>query len=295
MKLLIKASIIFLLSGLCFHISVEESNAEVKIGVLAKRGAARAMAKWEQTGIYLTKALGEQVIIIPLKFTLIETMVKTGRIDFLLANSSLFVEMKKKYEARAIATMVNDLDNNPLSQFGGVIFSRKNSGITELKDIRQKRFMAVKFSSFGGGQMAWRLLLENNIDPEQDTAAFLEAGTHDLVVRAVRNGKVDVGTVRTDTLERMQAEGKIQMNEFHIINAIEDFFPFVRSTRLYPEWPMAAMVHTSSALSKKVATALQKMPAHSSAVTSAKIAGWTPPLDYSSVRECLKTINYTSN
>lgn len=295
MKLLSKFSIISLLLIMCLLAIVGNATAEIKIGVLAKRGAPRALAQWQQTGVYLTEVLEEQVVIIPIKFTLIETMVKTGRIDFLLANSSLFVEMQKKYDARAIATMVNDLGHKSLSQFGGVIFSKSNSDIKELQDIRGKRFMTVKFSSFGGGQMAWRLLLDNNIDPEKDTSAFLEAGTHDLVVRAVQGGKVDAGTVRTDTLERMQAEGKIRLNEFHIINAKKDSFPFVRSTRLYPEWPMAAMVHTSSALSAKVATALQKMPTDSVAATSAKITGWIQPLDYSTVRECLKTIKYTSH
>ncbi len=292
MKTLLKVALICLLTGVCIHGSVEESNAEIKIGVLAKRGAARAMNQWQQTGRYLTGVLQEEVIIIPIKFTLIETMVKTGRIDFLLANSSLFVEMKKKYDARAIATMINDLGHKSRSQFGGVIFSKKNSNVRELQDIHKKRFMTVKFSSFGGGQMAWRLLLDNGIDPKQDTAAFLEAGTHDLVVRAVQSGKADVGTVRTDTLERMQDEGKISMDEFHIINAKRDSFPFVRSTRLYPEWPMAALIHTSSALSSKIATALQEIPADSQAATSAKITGWRPPLDYSTVRECLKIITY---
>ncbi|AGF80058.1 ABC-type phosphate/phosphonate transport system, periplasmic component [Desulfocapsa sulfexigens DSM 10523] len=273
--------------------SVRYSSAEIKVGVLAKRGPSRAMAQWAQTGNYLTDVLGEQVVIIPIKFTLIESMVKTGRIDFLFANSAFFVEMEKKYQARAITTVINSLDNKPLDKFGGVIFTRKGSGIKKLEDIRGKRFMTVKFSSFGGGQMAWRLLLKNNIDPQKETAAFLEAGTHDLVVRAVESGRVDVGTVRTDTLERMQSEGKIQINEFHIIHPIADDFPFVRSTRLYPEWPMAAMAHTTTELSDRVAAALQKIQPDSPAARAASIMGWTAPSDYSSVRDCLETIKYS--
>ena len=221
-------------------------------------------------------------------------MVKTGRIDFLLANSAIFVEMEKKHQARAIVTVVNSLDHKSSDRFGGVLFTKKESAIRELQDIRGKRFMVVKFSSFGGGLMAWRLLLDNNIDPRTETTAFLEAGTHDLVVHAVQNGRADVGTVRTDTLERMQSEGKINMDDFHIIHAIEDHFPFVRSTRLYPEWPMAAMAQTSPKLSANVARALQKMSADSPAAIAAEITGWTKPADYSSVRDCLKTIRYTT-
>lgn len=293
MKFLFKISLLCFLVPLLLNSSVRYSSAEIKIGVLAKRGASRAMAQWAQTGNHLTDIVGEQVVIIPIKFTLIESMVKTGRIDFLFANSAFFVEMENKYQARAIATVINSLDNKPLDKFGGVIFTRKGSGIRKLEDIRGKRFMTVQFSSFGGGQMAWRLLLDNNIDPQKETAAFLEAGTHDLVVRAVQSGRADVGTVRTDTLERMQSEGKIRMNEFHIIHAIEDDFPFVRSTRLYPEWPMAAMAHTTPQLSARVATALQKMKPDSPAARAASIIGWTAPSDYGSVRDCLETIKYS--
>ena len=39
--------------------------------------------------------------------------------------------------------------------------------------------MVVKYSSFGSAHMAWRLLIENGIDPQKDMAAFLEGKKHD--------------------------------------------------------------------------------------------------------------------
>lgn len=284
--------------SLCFliplflHGSVIYSCAEITIGVLANRVAVRVMAQWKQTSISLTEQLGEEVVIIPISFSSIEPMVKANRIDFLLANSAFFVKIEKKYQARAIATMVNSASNLPLDRFGGVLFTRKNSGIEKLDDIRGKRYIMVNFSSFGGGQMATRLLQDNQLDLQQETASILEAGTHDLVVRAIQSGLADVGTVRTDTLERMQNEGEIDINEFHIIHAIEDEFPFVHSTRLYPEWPMAALAQTPVKLSNKMALALQKITADSPAAQAANITGWKKPSDYSSVRECLETIGH---
>ncbi len=293
MNYLLKKILLCFLVPLCLLIFVENSCAEIKIGVLAKRGATRALAQWKQTGTYLTKMLEEEVVIIPITFNSIEPMVKAGRIDFLLANSAFFVEMQKKYHIRAIATMVNSFNDIPLDRFGGVLFSKKDSGIRTLKDIRGKRYVSVKFSSFGGGQMAWRLLLNNHIDPKKETASFREAGTHDLVVRAIQSGLADVGTVRTDTLERMDNEGKIDINEFHIIHAIEDDFPFVHSTRLYPEWPMAAMAQTPEKIATKIAAALQKIKPDSLAAQAAHVTGWKKPADYSSVLECLETIKHT--
>ncbi len=268
------------------------ASAEIKIGVLAKRGADVAIAQWGPTGDYLTEKIGEKATIIPLKFENIEHMVKEGKIDFLLANSAFFVEMEKKYQARAIATMVNSVGGKPMDTFGGVIFVKKDSPIQTLADIRGKKFMVVDFSSFGGAHMAWRLLLENGIDPKKDTAAFLEGKKHDNVVLAVLNGVADVGSVRSDTLERMQDEGKIKMADFRIINQIHDDFPFVHSTQLYPEWPMVAMAHTSADVAAKVTEALKAVTPDSPSAKAGKIFGWKDAADFSPVRECLTIIKY---
>ena len=140
--------------------------------------------------------------------------------------------------------------------------------------------------------MAWRLLLENGIDPDKDCAAFLEGKKHDNVVLAVRAGAVDAGTVRTDTLERMVAEGKIKLNEFRVLNQVNDDFPFVRSTRLYPEWPMAACKGTSEETAAAVAAVLTELAPSEDAAKAAKVVGWSEPLDYGPVTECLLEIKY---
>lgn len=288
---LMKAGIICLVAILSL-VFAGTTLADVKIGILAKRGAAKAMKKWGVTGKYLTRELGEKVTIIPLKFTAIEPMVKDGKIDFLLANSAFFVEMEKKYQARAVATLVNSRGGKALDTFGGVILVKKESPIQSLADIKGKKFMVVKYSSFGGGQMAWRLLVDNGIDPMKDTAAFLQGKKHDNVVLAVKNGAVEVGSVRSDTMERMEGEGKIKMSDFRIIHQVNDDFPFVHSTRLYPEWPMAALAQTDDGLAAKVTTALTSLSADSASAKTAKIVGWKKPADYSSVRDCLTTIKY---
>lgn len=268
------------------------AQAEIKIGVLAKRGAPHAMKQWGPTGAYLSDKIGEKVTIVPLKFVAIEPMVKDGKIDFMLANSAFYVEMEKKYEVRAVSTLINSRGGKALEKFGGVVLVKKDSPIQTLADIKGKKFMCVKYSSFGGAHMAWRLLLEKGIDPKKDFAIFAEGGKHDNVVLAVKNGVMDAGTVRSDTLERMEGEGKIKLSDFRIINQVNDSFPFVHSTRLYPEWPMAALAKTDKGTAKKVAEALMAITADSPAAKAGKIIGWTKPADYTSVRECLTAIKY---
>lgn len=270
------------------------AQAEIKLGVLAKRGAPQAMAQWGPTAEYLSGKVGDKVTIVPLKFEAIEPMVRQGKIDFVLANSAFFVNLEEKYKARAIVTMINSREGRALDKFGGVIFVKAGSPINTLSDLRGKKFMVVARTSFGGGLMAWKVLKDNRINPEKDFAAFVEGGKHDNVVLAVQNGAMDAGTVRSDTLERMQAEGKIAMRDFKIINQIKDDFPFVHSTPLYPEWPIAAMAHVKPEVSARVAAALKAMPPDSPAARAGNIMGWTRPANYGSVRDVLKKLGVTA-
>lgn len=270
--------------------TVMQAQAEIKIGVLAKRGAEKAHQQWGPTAAVLSEKLAEPVVIVPLKFVEIEPALANQRIHFLIANSGFYASMKQKYNLKALATMVNRRQDVALEEFGGVIFTRKESKIKRLRDIKGKRFMCVKYSSFGGGQMAWRLLLDRGINPKTDCAKFLQGGTHDNVVMAVKKGSVDVGTVRSDTLERMQAEGKIDMRDFKVINQVNDSFAFVHSTRLYPEWPFVACATADRNLRRKATKTLMLLGNDHEALKAAKVFKWTYPGDYVAVADCLNVI-----
>ncbi len=277
---------------LVLAIPVTAEDKLIKIGVLAKRGYARCLDQWSPTADYLTQSLpGFEFRIIPLKFEEINLSVESGKVDFILANSSVYIELEIKYGVNRIATLKNKRLNGTYTSFGGVIFTlKKNENIRNFEDLKDKRFMAVEANSFGGWLMAWRELKEAGIDPFEDFKSVEFGGTHDNVVTAVKYGKVDAGTVRTDTLERMQLEGKINIDDFHIIDnhAERIQFPFIRSTRQYPEWPIAKVMHTPDALAEAVSVKLIEMPESSPAAIAASVSGWTIPLNYQSVHDCLK-------
>ena len=262
-----------------------QAQAEIKIGVLAKDGPLKAMKKWVATGEYLTAQIGEPVIIIPLDFPEVYPAVSSNKVDFFLTNSSMYMTAKVKYGATSVATMINSRQGNALSTFGGVIFTKSNnSTINSLNDLKGKKFGAVTMTSFGGWQMAQKELMDSKIDPFHDLGTLRFMGKHDAVVKAVLNGLIDAGTVRTDTLERMAAAGTISMADFKIIARKSHYdFPFVCSTALYPEWPLAKTANTNYMLANRVVTALKLLIADDKAAENAQIIGWTDPLDYSGV------------
>ena len=275
----------------------QEQDTAVKIGVLAKRGTERCLEKWGPTAEYLTSQVpGHSFTLVPLDYEEVDPAVERGDVDFILTNSSFYVGLEKLYGVNRIATLKNQRTAGAYIVFGGVIFRRADrEDIQDLEDLKSKTFMAVEETSFGGWHAAWRELKERGIDPHHDFSGLTFAGTHDAVVYAVRDGKVDAGTVRTDTLERMAAEGKIRLEDFRALRHDrigEDVceFPFLHSTGMYPEWPLAELAHTSHDLAEKAAIALIGMPADSPAAQAARCAGWTVPQNYQPVHDCLKEL-----
>jgi len=272
-----------------------ENKTFIKIGILALRGKERCLQNWTPTANYLSaKIPGATFSIVPLGFDEVTAAVKNEKVDFILTNSSFYVQLERAYQLNRIATLKNRVLNKVYTEFGGVIFCRQDrADIRQLGDLKGKTFMGTSEKSFGGWLAGWRELKEKGIDPYQDFKKLIFGGTHDAVVCAVLNGTVDAGTIRTDTLERMASEGKIKLDDFFILHSHPDEgkeIALLHSTRSYPEWPMAKVKHTANKLADKVEVALIQMPPDSEAANAAECSGWTAPLNYESVAECLKTL-----
>ncbi len=263
----------------------------VKIGVLAYRGDDEAMKMWSPTAEYLGAHVpNHSFSIVPLDFREIGPAVSNGDVDFVIANTSIYVDLETRYGISRIATIKNKGLRGGFTVFGGVIFCRADRNyIREIADLKGRSFMAVDETSLGGWHAAWKELKDQGIDPHRDFKGLQFGNTHDAVVYAVLNGKVDAGTVRTDTLENMEAAGAIELKAFRILHEQHiKGFPFALSTRLYPEWPFAKLRHTDDDLAQNVVIALLRVPPDNPAAMAAKITGWTVPLDYEPVHDLLK-------
>ncbi len=265
----------------------------VKIGVLARDGHAKALEMWQPTADYLTVSVASNTFeIVPLDFPEVFPAVRDKAVDFFIVNSSMFVTAKLRYGAEAAATMVVSRQGVPSMAFGGVILAMAHrNDINTMQDLKGKNFMAVTETSFGGWQAAMKELLDAGIDPEKDFSSFQFGGTHYNVVYAVQSGVFDAGTVRTDTLERLTEEGMIYLDDFKIIHPMKHKnFPFVCSTPLYPEWPLARVAGVSEELSRRVFDALKLLKPQDRALTNANLAAWVAPLDYTPVEQLQKTL-----
>ena len=287
-----RLSVFVLFVGISMLSPSISSSQEIKIGILANRGFTAAAKQWTATAQYLTSKLGKPVAVFPMDDKTLVEQVKEGKVDFFYTNSAMYVELNRFHNAQAIATLVNQVNSQPLDQWGAAVIVRRDSSINSLSDLKGKDFMCRGIMAFGGWLMAKRLFVDNGMDPEKDLKSLRSTATHDNVVWAVYNGAVDAGSVRTGTLEQMAQDGKIKLEDFRIIHQMSDKFPLVHSTQLYPEYPMAASAHVPQNVRTEVAQALLALSPSDAALTSAGIAGWKKPVDYSSVIDCLTVVQY---
>ena len=266
----------------------------MRIGVLAKEGNAQALQQWGPTADYLTARIaGRRFEIVPLAFDRVLPAARKAEVDFLLANSGLYVALEHQCDVRPVVTLRTCWGLRGTTAFGGVVFCRsERADIRRLADLRGKSLVAVDPGSLGGWQAAWRELRAAGIDPQHDLAALSFAGSHNAVVAAVAAGKADAGTVRTGVLERLWEQGSLAMGTFYVIPAavVPKDFPYRLSTRIYPEWPLARLPHTDTRLSEQVAMALLAMPPDHMAARCAGSAGWTIPLHYQPVHDLLREL-----
>lgn len=262
------------------------AQADVKLGMLAQRGAETAVKEWGPLTDYLSDKIGEKVVLVPLKFTEFMDFVDQEPSGFIFTNPWFYVRAKVLKGAKALVTVKYQGSGDMM---GGVIFTRNDSGIASLDDLRGKVLMCPKLSSPGGWLFQKGEIVKHGIIPEKDLKQILETAkeSHDEVVYAVRDGKVDVGTVRNNLLEALQREGKINMQEFRVLNEMrhENFADLV-STPLYPDWPVAALKNTPPELEAKMKQALLSIPKGDPVLKQARrIEVFVNALDYGPMEE----------
>ena len=271
-----------------------QNKQNIHVGVNAIWGDKIARSMWQPTIDYLNHSIPQYNFhLVTLNLNDIHSSVAKRKIHFIATNPGNYIELEMAYGVTRLLTLNKVRQGIPSTQFGAVIFSRADKkNIKSIYDLRGKSFAAVSKTAFGGFQMAWRELKQYGLDPYKDFMAMQFTGfPQDNVVYAVRDGKAEAGTVRTDTLERMAREGLINLAEFKILAPKKlDGFPFLLSTQLYPEWPFASLSHTSPKLAKQVTTALLELSKDSRAARSAKSVGWTIPMDYHPVRELMQEL-----
>lgn len=263
------------------------AQATINVGIQAPRGALKVMSEWSEMGSYLKQALGEDVQIVPVDPAKTVDSFKQGSVDYLLSNPVLALTLMKKNGATSLVT----LNRNAGNKFGGVIISKKGSNIKTAADLKGKSVLAFKFKKSAAAYVFQvQHLMEKGIDPYKDFGSFKESNSQDNIVLAVKNGLADAGFIKTGLLEAMQKEGKIKMDEFEIVDKVDDGFAHVHSTKLYPEWTVVFSSKADKGTTDKLKAALLKLGNSDAACKKARIAGFVEPLSFDDLDNTMRQL-----
>ena len=269
------------------------ATSDVAIGVINERDDEATVAHWSSVADYLGANIPSTSFrIVTLTRNQFPAALSQERVDFLITSGAHYVELEVRHGISRIASMEYIMDNYRYSNYGAVIFTRQDrSDILSLLDVSNKTLAAIEPNAFGDTIATVAELQTVNLQANRDFSIRFTGQPVSRIALAVRDGNVDIGTMRAESFELLARKGVIRREDFRILNARRtDSFPVIHSTRLYPSWPISKARHTSIELAERVATALIKMPSDDPAAKSAGIGGWTIPLDYQPVQRVLRDL-----
>ncbi|GAB5359557.1 hypothetical protein AAMO2058_000553900 [Amorphochlora amoebiformis] len=268
------------------------------IGGLANHGANNFVKQFKPTFVdYLNREVSSYFLtpisfeILPLSSTEIYTAVEKKQVDFLFCNPSIFSCLESENGIAVGATIRQLRLGHQISVSGGVIFARADRhDINELVDIEGKILEGEELSSLSGSKTQWETFFLNNISYMNWPSQLRFGHSQNNTIYDVLSGKVDIGLIRTDLLEEMKTEGKINIDDIKIIHHVnytvdQHGFPFELSTHLYPEWPFSILEHTDWQVSQHVVEALMRIDETMNQSIIGGYATWQAPLSYKSLRD----------
>ncbi len=277
------------------HITEEQPKTQLTLGVYSYFPTSKIENCCQPLVDYLNAQLSDMDIRLqPIPLQDENDMQLSEDLDIVAANPAFFIQLQEQYNhhLKPLATIVRSAPEDQTTQhIGGVILTlRGRDDISDLSDLWGTWIAIAGIKDIGGFTAQAYELLQKGISLPQD-AHLVETGSYQAVIESVLSGSVDAGFVPTGLLEEIEQLGTLPLDKIKIVNA-KDYpgYPFVASTKLYPQWPVFALPHVDQDTIDRVVDSLRSLPANSEAAVSARIAGFAPAADYSSVSAILKAL-----
>ena len=272
-------------SFLILSLYVASAQADLTLLVNAPRSPVKAQKKWSGVAQYLSESVGEKIKILAVPPSKTDENAKQGAADLMIVNPVMSTLVAHRYNGELLA----NVERKSGSKFGGVILSKKGSGITKAADLRGKTVMTYKKASAAAYVFQMFHLKSKGIT-ESDFASTRISKRQDDIVLAVRAGVVDAGFVKTGLLEAMAKEGKISLDDFEIVDQRSEGYGNVHSTILYPEWYLLATSEKGKKHISTISKAVLELSTTHAAAKKAKIKGFVKPLSTKNLDEMLKAM-----
>jgi diguanylate cyclase (GGDEF)-like protein/PAS domain S-box-containing protein len=279
----------------------------VTLGLLAYQSPETLAVKYRPLLDYLSAHLGGTPVRLDvLGADALAEAVANHRVDLVLTTPSQYLALRSKNSlSGALATLARQQDGHVTQSIGGVIVvAADRDDLQRLTDLSGRRIGVPMLAALGGFQAPALELRAAGVDispvdvrvggstaKTPSRAELRMLGTEEAIVGAVLSGDVDAGLLRTGTLEALARDGKLDLSRLRVLNRQQlGDFPWVSSTRLYPDWPLAALPTLDPALTRRITAALLALEPDHPTLRGTGLAGFGPPADYSAVEELARNL-----
>jgi diguanylate cyclase (GGDEF)-like protein/PAS domain S-box-containing protein len=276
----------------------------ITLGVLAYEPPATLAVRYRPLLDYLSARLGGTPIRLDvLGEDALAEAVANHRVDLVLTAPGQYLALRSQTSlSGALATLARQQGGHITRSIGGVVVvAAGRDDLQRLTDLRGRRIGVPMRAALGGFQAPAMELRAAGVDigPDSPGSAAMTPsrvelrtlGTDEAIVRAVLSGEVDAGFLRTGMIEALAEQGDLDPSHLRVLNRqrLGDF-PWAASTRLYPDWPVAALPTLDPTLTRRIMAALLALEPNNPAVRAAGFAGFGPPADYSAVEELARRL-----
>ena len=264
----------------------------IRIGYMICNSLPESKARFEPITAYLTEKIGQEFESIFVNTFEFEDLIRDKKIEFTHTNSILYIIFRKNYGAELLATEIRGRHGY---RDTGAIISLKKNGIKSFGDMRGKTMIFGPALAPFGYMAQYHVMLSNGFNPEEDLTYYaIPWGSfkHEKVIYGVLYGGYDVGAAPRLDLDQMAQEGKINMEDFHII---AESIPM-------PYCTVGALSHVDPVLSRKVKETLLNLRKDETVLVNGEVlriadSAWIEGFEevddreYDSIREQLKRCN----
>lgn len=191
---------------------------ELLLGLIPEQNIFRQRERYLVLRKYLSDRLGISVTFTSLsRYGNIIERFTVERMDGAFFGSFTYALARRQLSVDPLARPVN-LDGT--STYHGYIFTRKDSGIKKVSDMRGKRFAFVEHATTAGYLFPLAYFKDAGIrDIERYLGQSFFAGSHDAAILAVLNKEADVGAAKNTIYDQLTAENRRIEQEMVVLAA----------------------------------------------------------------------------
>ncbi|PKG87000.1 hypothetical protein CXF58_03225 [Psychrobacter sp. Sarcosine-02u-2] len=131
------------------------------------------------------------------------------------------------------------------------LWVKADSGIYQLQDLQQRKIAAVDSEAFGGYLLVAHLLQQNGVPSNRYQTQFVGYPI-ERTLHALASGSVDAAIAPLCLMEEMAQQGKISKKQYRLIHPVATASSCQSSTKIYPNWTLAATEQAPAALIRQI-------------------------------------------